>query len=231
MALPLAYPEAPIALWRGLFWGGTGVTAISALALFYDLAVRPRLARHVDHSTASLPPIPPPPIQRYEWGTLDASIVEPRMSEIAMRQLTTAAEVYDLASGQETIVLHFLAGLDDTTRAVVESLCSTLRTVMGPKSEKMEPPAPWEANDIRAVVADHMVQLRGKDILIYGDTHFKWLPERDSAPFTPDPMIAEFQLILAFRRREEYRDNLSVTVTVDNGQPRVRRKGLIPKKD
>ncbi len=231
MALPLAYPEAPIALWRGLFWGGAGVAAISALALFYDLAVRPRLARRVDHVTVGLAAKPPAPIQKYEWGALDAPVIEPRMSEIAMPQITTAAELFDRALDQEVIVVHSTAGLDDATRAIVETLCTTLRCVMSDKAQPRKRPPAREADEIRAVLTDQMVQLKGRDILIYADTHFKWLPERDSVPMTPDPMIAEFQLILAFRRREEYRDNLSVTVTVDNGQPRVRREGLIPKKN
>ena len=37
MALPFAYPDAAVTLWRCLFWGGLGITGASAATLAYDL--------------------------------------------------------------------------------------------------------------------------------------------------------------------------------------------------
>jgi hypothetical protein len=88
---------------------------------------------------------------------------------------------------------------------------------MTTKAEQKEPLHPWERDELCEKISQQMVLLKGNDILIYADTHFKWLPERDRIPTQPDPMMAEFQMIIAFRRREEYEDNFSVKITVDNG--------------
>jgi hypothetical protein len=145
-------------------------------------------------------------------------------------QVTTAAELYERAEGQEVIVVHYLSGLDDKTRCAAENLCAILRSLMSDKAEQKEPPHPWERDELCEKIYQQMVILKGNDILIYANTHYKWLPERDNIPVQPDPMMAEFQLIIAFHRREEYQDNFSVVVAVDNGQPRLRREGLKPKK-
>jgi hypothetical protein len=165
----------------------------------------------------------------YEWGLLHEPIVEPRIDTISMRQVTTATELYERAEGQEVIIVHYLSGLDDKTRCAAENLCTILRSLMFDKAEQKEPLHPWERDELCEKLHQKMVILKGNDILIYADTHYKWLPERNNIPDAPDSIMAEFQLIIAFRRREEYEDNFSVVVSVDNGQPRLRRHGLKPK--
>lgn len=41
MALPFAYPNLPLAVWRILFWGGLAITALSVLLLIYDRGIWP----------------------------------------------------------------------------------------------------------------------------------------------------------------------------------------------
>jgi hypothetical protein len=169
------------------------------------------------------------PAPSYEWGLLDEPIITPRMDTIIAGQVTTAAELYEKAEGQEVMVVHYLSGLDDKTRRAAENLCATLRSLMTANGEQKEPLYPWERDEFCEKISQQMVLLKGDDILIYADTHFKWLPERDNIPVQPDPWMAEFRMIIAFRRREENEDNFSVEVAVDHGQPRLHREGLKPR--
>jgi hypothetical protein len=134
-----------------------------------------------------------------------------------------------MAEGQESIVVHYLSGLNDELRHAAEELRAILRSLMMPKTEKKEPIPPWEKHAHLQRIAEQMVLLKGNDILVYADTHFKYIPERDTPAPANDLRLAEFQLLLAFRRREEYGDNASVEIVVDNGQPHLRREGLIPR--
>jgi hypothetical protein len=170
------------------------------------------------------------PVPSYEWGLLDEPITKPRMDTTFVGQVTTAAELYEKADGPEVMVVHYLSGLDDKTRNIAENLCAILRSLMIARAEQKEPLPPWEREEFCEKISQQMVLLKGNDILIYADTHWKWLPERDNIPVQPDPWMMEFQMIIAFRRREEYEDNFSVEVAVDHGQPRLWREGPKPRK-
>jgi hypothetical protein len=79
------------------------------------------LAAHAPSASASKKEAP---ALSYEWGPLDEPIIEPRMSTIIARQVTTVAELYEMAEGQEVMVVHYLSGLDDKTRCAAENLCA-----------------------------------------------------------------------------------------------------------
>jgi hypothetical protein len=67
---------------------------------------------------------------------------------------------------------------------------------------------------------DLIVLLKGNDVALYADSHWKFLPERWEEPEIRDPLNMEDQLILAVGPPPEWGET-SIEVEVDNGQPRT----------
>jgi hypothetical protein len=66
---------------------------------------------------------------------------------------------------------------------------------------------------------DLLVLIKGNDLAVYANSHWKFLPERWEEPATRDPLDLENQLIIAIAQPDF--DYYSVEVEVDNGQPRT----------
>jgi hypothetical protein len=146
----------------------------------------------------------------------------PRMDTVLAKLVTDEASLLKMARSLEKIELRIKAKLNTETVAYAQELVSILQS----GTRDMPPPTPIEELELLRRTRELFVRLKGNDVLVYAETHFKLLPERWEEPKTRDPFEAEYQLILAFGPPLEHGED-RIEVEVDNGQPRTIPRKLV----
>jgi class 3 adenylate cyclase len=147
----------------------------------------------------------------------------PRMSTIHAKMVRNEADFLELAGYKDTVLIHVATKLNAETQAYVEELVSILEAV------DIRTPALSAKAELQLLrrTRELIVLLKGNDVMVYAERHFKRLPERWEEPERPDPFDVEAQLILAFGPPPEWGED-TIEVSVDNGQPRALPYAPIP---
>jgi hypothetical protein len=165
------------------------------------------------------PALQSPPLQSSLNEEADPkTIFVPRMDTIGAKVVTDEADLLKMASSQHNVnvVMHIATKLNTETQAYVKELVSILEAVnIISTPEALAPTAELE---FLGRIRELMVLLKGNDVMVYAEEHYKRLPERWKEPEMPDPFLLEAQLILVFGPPPEWGENW-IAVPVDNGQP------------
>jgi hypothetical protein len=175
---------------------------------------------------ANLPPADIAPVQPEVDENKQAdpkTMFIPRMSTIHAKMVRNEADFLELAGYKDTVLIHVATKLNAETQAYVEELVSILEAV------DIRTPALSAKAELQLLrrTRELIVLLKGNDVMVYAERHFKRLPERWEEPERPDPFDVEAQLILAFGPPPEWGED-TIEVSVDNGQPRALPYAPIP---
>jgi class 3 adenylate cyclase len=144
------------------------------------------------------------------------TIFIPRIGTISVQLVRNEVDLLKLASSTECLVMHIATKLNMETQSYVQRLVSILEAV-DISTPALAPSAELEMlRETRELI----VLLKGNDVAVYAGEHYKHLPERWEEPKTRDPFMIEAQLILVFGAPPEWGED-TITVSVDNGQPRT----------
>lgn len=134
--------------------------------------------------------------------------------------VVSEAQLFELATKNKVALCHAVVGLRAETGLYLEELFSILRGLTWSARESALSPGSADALVTQRRIRELLVLLKGNDVWVYQTTNLKQLPERDVIPDTPDPFDLEPQLIIAAGPPGEYGET-SISVPIDNGQPRV----------
>jgi hypothetical protein len=209
-----------------------GFSSLGLVALcYYHFAAPERfigraLSARSRHRAAQRPKAPETDAQRTERQKKDFPGFEvPRMELKSIPRILEVEKLLELAGPWHVIVPHKLVSADAQTSDYISQVLAILQSEIERKQQSDEE-SPTPASLAAADDLKHLlVLLKGNDIFVYADTHFKMLPERWEIPYKPDPWNAELQLIIAFWPARDL-ETERVEIQVDNGQPHYVRPGL-----
>jgi transcriptional regulator with XRE-family HTH domain len=145
----------------------------------------------------------------------------PRFDTTIAGVCTEASHLIELGS-HKSAVFHILTTLTAETEAyaaelfeLIESLTWDKRPLNQPLMAPLDGPA---AVALRRRLRELIVLLKGNDVWIYGDTHFKTLPESFEVRPKGEPRTIEMQGIVALGPPGEYGET-TITIPIDHGQP------------
>lgn len=159
----------------------------------------------------------PPPVTASVPPTPRRDIV-PRFDTAYARATSNEASFYEDARAAKTLVAHILTPLTAETSAYAEELLGMLRDLTWECLSPLDVIDPREEIRYRRRLRELLVLLKGNDIWVYADSHFKFLPESLDIPPRGTLHEMETQFIVAFGPPGEYGET-SLKVPIDHGQP------------
>lgn len=146
-------------------------------------------------------------------------VTVPRYDKDTASVCADEAEFFEKACANDVIVSCLQTKTNTETSGYIDEFISTLEALT--RNARKYPWAPLDGRTALLVqrrLRELIVLLKGNDIWIYRQTHYKYLPECDVIGESHAYQTSEHQLIIAFAPPGEYGET-SVTIPIDHGQP------------